>query len=67
MFCKDVERACDERVISGFGPEDRKGYADALLKCSIDHRFAISNPLAFGEMDVKNRILSFVCRLQIFL
>ena len=60
MFCKDVERACDERVISGFGPEDRKGYADALLKCSIDHRFAISNPLAFGEMDVKNRIVGIV-------
>ena len=60
LFCKDVERACDERVISGFDVENRKGYADALLQCSIDHRFAISNPLAFGEMDVKKRILGIL-------
>lgn len=56
MFCKDVERACDERVISGFSTEDRKGYAEALLECSVDRKFGISNPLAFGEMDVKKRI-----------
>lgn len=56
MFCKDVERACDERVIGGFSPEDRKGYAEALLECSVDRKFGISNPLAFGEMDVKKRI-----------
>lgn len=56
MFCKDVERACDERVIAGFDVEDRKGYAEALLMCSADHRFVISHPLAFGEMDVKKRI-----------
>lgn len=56
MFCKDVERACDERVIGGFSAEDRKGYAEALLECSVDRRFSISNPLAFGENDVKKRI-----------
>jgi len=56
VFCKDVERACDERVIGGFSPEDRKGYAEALLECSVDRKFGISNPLAFGEMDVKKRI-----------
>ena len=56
VFCKDVERACDERVIGGFSPEDRKGYAEALLECSVDRKFSISNPLAFGEMDVKKRI-----------
>ncbi|MBP3610258.1 MAG: hypothetical protein J6J42_07985 [Lachnospiraceae bacterium] len=56
MFCKDVERACDERVIAEFGVEDRKGYAEALLECSVGCGFAISHPLAFGEMDVKKRI-----------
>lgn len=56
MFCKDVERACDERVIAEFDVEDRKGYAEALLECSADGGFAISHPLAFGEMDIKKRI-----------
>ncbi len=56
MFCRDVERACDERVIAGYDVEDRKGYAEALLECSAGCRFAISHPLAFGEMDVKKRI-----------
>ena len=60
MFCKDVERACDERVIRGFSVEDRKGYAEALLKCSVDDKFGISNPLAFGETDVKKRILNIL-------
>ena len=34
MFCKDVERACDERVIAELDVENRKGYAEALLQCS---------------------------------
>ncbi len=55
-FCKDVERACDERVIQDLDADGRKGYAEALLECSVDRRFSVSNPLAFGEMDVKNRI-----------
>lgn len=56
MFCKDVERACDERVIDGLSAEERKGYAETLLKCSVDNKLVISNPLAFGETDVKRRI-----------
>ena len=55
-FCKDVERACDERVIDGLDGDGRKSYAEALLECSVDRKFTISNPLAFGEMDVKKRI-----------
>lgn len=56
MFCKDVERACDEKVIGGLDGDGRKGYAEALLECCVDRKFIISNPLAFGEMDVKKRI-----------
>ncbi len=56
MFCKDVERACDEHVIGGLDGDGRKGYAEALLECSVDRKFTVSNPLAFGEMDVKKRI-----------
>lgn len=55
-FCKDVERACDERVIGGLDGDGRKGYAEALLECSVDRKFSVSNPLAFGETDVKKRI-----------
>ncbi len=56
VFCKDVERACDECVIDGLDGDGRKSYAEALLECSVDRKFTISNPLAFGEMDVKKRI-----------
>ena len=56
LFCKDVERACDERVIRKLSAEDRKGYAETLLQCSTDRRFIITNPLAFSETDVKKRI-----------
>lgn len=59
-FCKDVERACDERVIGGLDGDGRKGYAEALLECSVDRKFTVSNPLAFGEMDVKKRIIGIM-------
>ena len=55
-FCKDVERACDEKVIGGLSSEDRKEYAAVLLRCSTDSKVIITNPLAFGETDVKKRI-----------
>lgn len=59
-FCKDVERACDEKVISKLSVEDRKGYAEALLKCSTDSKVVITNPLSFGEIDVKRRIIGIL-------
>jgi len=59
-FCKDVERACDEKVIGGLTAEERKEYAEALLKCSTDSRTALTNPLAFGETDVKKRIVDIM-------
>ena len=59
-FCKDVERACDEKVISKLSVEDRKGYAEALLKCSTDSKVVITNPLSFGEIDVKHRIIGIL-------
>lgn len=59
-FCKDVERACDEKVIRGLSVEDRKGYAEALLMCSTNSKVVITNPLAFGEIDVKHRIVGIL-------
>ena len=56
MFCRDIEFACDEHVVNGFEPEEKTNYASTLLKLSILHREAISLPLTFGEVSVKQRI-----------
>jgi len=56
LFCRDVEKACDERVICDMDTDGRKEYSEALLNCSI-RRFSVSAcPLAFGEVGVKSRI-----------
>lgn len=58
LFCRDVEMACDERVIADLGEERKKEYSKALLLCSADRHYFLNNPLAFGEIDVKKRILN---------
>lgn len=55
-FCKDVENACDQKVIETMSKEQRKGYARTLLDCSAKGSGLIMNPLAFGEVGVKSRI-----------
>lgn len=55
LFCRDVEKACDEKVIDSMDGESRKAYATALLQCAVSRRITAS-PLAFGEVSVKNRI-----------
>lgn len=56
LFCKDIELACDEHVLSVLGPEARKPYSRTLLDCSVQHRRIAACPLAFGESDAKSRI-----------
>ncbi len=56
LFCKDVEMACDEKVIGGLGEEKKKAYSQTLLLCSAEKHYLLANPLAFGEIDVKKRI-----------
>lgn len=58
LFCKDVEFACDERVIKEFEEDTRREYAQALLSCSIGKRVVLLCPTAFGENGVKGRIRS---------
>ena len=58
LFCKDIEFACDERVIKEFGEDTRREYAQALLSCSIGKRVVLLCPTAFGENGVKGRIRS---------
>ncbi len=56
LLCRDIELACDERVIRDFSIEERQAYSNALLSCSLPHRTIAACPLAFGEVGVKARI-----------
>lgn len=58
LLCKDIEMACDERVVQFMELEERKAYASALLQCSTDHVHYAACPVAFGEVSVKSRIKS---------
>lgn len=58
MMCKDMEHACDERVVRYMDLEARKQYSHALLTCSTNHSHYTPCPVAFGEVSVKSRILS---------
>ena len=56
LFCRDLELACDERVVRKLDGAGRKAYSQALLTCSADRRVLAACPLAFGEGNVKGRI-----------
>lgn len=56
LFCKDIELACDEKVIRNMEIEKRKEYATAILDCGISRRRIAAYPLAFGETSIKSRI-----------
>ncbi len=62
LLCRDIELACDEKVIKTLNSEEKADYSRALLVCSIGngrHRRMISAcPLAFGEVGVKERVKS---------
>lgn len=58
LLCRDIEMACDEKVIRDLGTAEKKAYSEALLQCSVPRRMITVCPLAFGEVDVKNRIKS---------
>lgn len=56
MFCKDIETACDEKVIKKYGLQIKKQYSEALLNCSVSGKWVTACPVAFGETSVKSRI-----------
>lgn len=58
LLCRDIELACDEKVIKELGSEQRADYTQALLACSVNHRMIAACPLAFGEVSVKERVKS---------
>lgn len=62
LLCRDIEYACDEKVLGKLGEEKKKIYSVALLHCSVGgknyHRMIAACPIAFGEVGVKSRIKS---------
>lgn len=58
LLCKDIEMACDERVVQFMELDERKAYSAALLSCSGKQIRFSTNPVAFGEISVKQRILN---------
>lgn len=58
LLCRDIEMACDERVVQFMELPERKAYSEALLDCSSGRPHYAGSPVAFGEINVKNRILA---------
>lgn len=58
LLCKDIEIACDERVVQFMELDERKAYSAALLNCSTNRAHFAACPVAFGEVSVKERIKS---------
>lgn len=56
LFSKDIELACDEKVIREMDIDERKSYATAILDCGISRRRIAACPLAFGETSIKERV-----------
>lgn len=58
LFCRDIELACDERVIRSMPAAGRADYSQALLDLSRPRHSVGACPLAFGEASVKGRVKS---------
>ena len=56
LLCRDIELACDEKVIRQMDLEGKKQYSTALLECNAQRRLVTICPLAFGEVGVKERV-----------
>ncbi len=56
FLSRDIEAACDERVLKNGGAQIKKSYSEALINCSVPKHLVTACPLAFGETGVKSRI-----------
>lgn len=60
LLCRDIEQACDEKVVQTLDLDGKKSYSLALLQCSAPRKLITACPLAFGEVGVKKRIKSIL-------
>ena len=58
FLCRDIEFACDEKVIGQLGSDCKTSYSEALIHCSVSRKMVSACPVAFGEEGVKGRIKS---------
>ena len=56
FLCRDIEQACDEKVITQMDNAGKRAYSEALVACSVHRRMIMACPVAFGELGVKARI-----------
>ena len=56
LLCRDIELACDEKVIEKLTGNQKADYSQALLSCAVNRRSIAACPLAFGEVGVKERV-----------
>ena len=60
LLCRDIELACDEKVVKEFDNQQKADYAQALVTCSVNRRMIAACPIAFGEVGVKDRVKSIL-------
>jgi len=58
LLCRDIELACDEKVVKNMDAGEKRAYSEALLVCSVPRHLIAACPLAFGEVGVKERVRS---------
>ena len=58
LMNQDMEMSCDEYVMKKYKEDIRKEYATSLLNLSVGRRLILGVPLAFGEGNVKGRIMN---------
>lgn len=58
LLCRDIEMACDEKVIRNMNRDEKATYSQALLNCNFPRKRIAACPLAFGEVGVKERVKS---------
>ncbi len=58
LLCRDIELACDEKVVKELDDAGKAAYSEALVHASVSRRMVSACPLAFGETGVKSRVKS---------
>lgn len=56
LLCRDIEMACDEKVIRMMKKEEAASYSQTLLDLSTRKTAIAACPIAFGEVGVKQRV-----------
>lgn len=57
LLCKDIELACDEKVVLSMSPQEKKKYLLTLLSCSVKKSKDSVCPLFFGKTGIKERVI----------